>query len=113
MTRYAYRDNDYVETSSPVRGRDPETGEMALYHGDGAVAYFTDAETSSVALGGIVKPAGEIGESGKYGFAMAAAEINLIFDETPDGAVVYRVFEAPGDFRVVDPVTYRETRPSD
>ena len=112
-TRYIYDDNDYVEFAGPIKGLDPTTGDRELYHGADVVALIAATAASNTPIGGLTQAVAEHGDTGRYLFAFDGAAITAALSALADGAVVYRVLRAPGNFRVAQPLVYKKVRPPD
>lgn len=110
---YIVDDNDFVEIVGPVRGRDPATGERELYHGVDVIAFVTGDPLSNVPIGTLSYAASEIGSTGRYPVLFDGAAIKADLAAEEDGATLFRVIQSPGNFRVVDALTYKKSRPSD
>lgn len=105
-------DNDYVEVVQ-IRGTSPVTGRREGYHIPDVVGFITDAPGSNTPIGSLTVAATEIEDTGHWSVTFDGGQITTSLAAKADGDVVYRVIRSPNNFRVVDPVTYKKTRPSD
>ena len=107
-------DNDYVEFAGPIKGRDPLTGALTAYHGTDVEGFITSDPLTNVPVGTLHYASGEIGTSARYPVVFDGAAVTASMAAAADGDTFFRVIRSTtGNFRVVDPVIYKKTRPSD
>lgn len=91
-------DNDFSAVITVV-GIDPFTGVEARYHGTQVKAFWSDAKDSDVALGSVTVDCPEIGQSGEFAVLMEASQVTTALGGKADGAIVYLIGRAQGDWR--------------